>query len=93
MLALAFLSANIWKYIPNEKNKPIGTKKYKELNDEELDKNLAVYLMCKMMGDRNMCGWTMNTVDKMLESNKLEFFKEFELYMVKNKDTKLLKNN
>ena len=31
MLALAFLSANIWKYIPNEKNKPIGTKKYKEL--------------------------------------------------------------
>jgi len=28
----------------------------------------------------------------MLESNKLEFFKEFELYMVKNKDTKLLKN-
>ena len=59
------------------------------LNDEELDKNLAVYLMCKMMGDRNMCGWTMKTVDKMLESNKLEFFKEFELYM---KDTKLLKN-
>ena len=31
MLALAFLSANIWKYIPNEKNKPIGTKKYTEL--------------------------------------------------------------
>ena len=31
MLALAFLSANIWKYIPSEKNKPIGTKKYKEL--------------------------------------------------------------
>jgi len=67
-------------------------KKYKELNDEELDKNLAVYLMCKMMGDKNMCGWTMKTVDKMLESNKLEFFNEFELYMVKNKDTKLLKN-
>jgi len=34
----------------------------------------------------------MKTVDKMLESNKLEFFNEFELYMVKNKDTKLLKN-
>ena len=31
MLAIAFLSDNIWKYIPNEKNKPIGTKKYKEL--------------------------------------------------------------
>ena len=31
MLALAFLSANIWKYIPNEKNKPIGTKKYRDL--------------------------------------------------------------
>ena len=28
--------------------------KYKKLNDEELDKNLAVYLMCKMMGDKNM---------------------------------------
>jgi len=68
-------------------------KKYKELNDEELDKNLAVYLMCKMMGDKNMCGWTIKTVDNMLESNKLEFFKEFELYMVKNKDRKLLKNS
>ena len=31
MLALAFFSANIWKYIPNEKNKPIGRKKYIEL--------------------------------------------------------------
>ena len=31
--------------------------------------------MCKMMGDKNMCGWTIKTVDKMLENNKLEFFK------------------
>ena len=64
--------------------------KYKELNEEELDKNLAVYLTCKMMINKDLCGWTVKTVDKMLESKNVLFFKEFESYLVKNKDKNLL---
>lgn len=68
-------------------------KKYKELNDEELDKNLGVYLMCKMMSKPDFCGWSVKTVDKVLENKKIDFFNEFELYLIKNKETKLLKKD
>ena len=67
-------------------------KKYEKINNEELDKNLAVYLICKMMNNKNMSGWSIKTVDKMLEDNKVDFFNEFELYMVKNKEVKKLED-
>ena len=64
--------------------------KYKELNDEELDKHLAVYLLSKIMRDKTLRPWSISTVDKMLNSNKIKFFDEFESLMVANKDLKLL---
>ena len=67
-------------------------KKYEKMNNEELDKNLAVYLICKMMNNKNMSGWSIKTVDKMLEDKNVDFFNEFELYMVKNKEMKKLED-
>ena len=64
--------------------------KYKELNDEELDKNLIVYLLSKIMCDQKLRPWSISTIDKTLKSNKVKFFDEFEAFMVVNKDLKLL---
>jgi len=65
-------------------------KKYKKINDEDLDKNLAIYLICKIMKNKDMNSWSLKTVDKMLENNKVDFFNEFEVFLSDNKDTKLL---
>jgi hypothetical protein len=64
--------------------------KYKELNNEELDKNLAVYLLSKIMCDKTLRPWSITTVDKMLNNKKMDFFKEFETLMIANKGLKLL---
>jgi hypothetical protein len=64
--------------------------KYQELNNEELDKNLAVYLLSKIMSDKNLRPWSIKTVDKMLDNKKMDFFKEFESLMLANKEIKLL---
>ena len=65
--------------------------RYAELNDGELDNRLAVYLLSKIMRDRNLRPWSINTVDKMLESKKVDFFKEFETIMKHDNDMKLLR--
>jgi hypothetical protein len=64
--------------------------KYKELNNEELDKNLAVYLLSKIMCYKTLRPWYITTVDKMLNNKKMDFFKEFETLMIANKGLKLL---
>ena len=64
--------------------------KYKELNNDELDKNLAVYLLSKIMCDKTLRPWSIATVDKMLNNKKMDFFEEFESLMVTNKEFKLL---
>jgi len=64
--------------------------KYEELNDEELDKNLAVYLLSKIMCNKTTRSWSITTVDNMLKDNNVDFFEEFELLVAANKDIKLL---
>ena len=65
--------------------------RYAELNEGELDNRLAVYLLSKIMRDRNLRPWSINMVDKMLESKKVDFFKEFESIMKHDKDMKMLR--
>jgi len=67
--------------------------KYKELNNEELDKNLAVYLLSKIMSDKNLRPWSIKTVDRMLDNKKVNFFEEFETIMLANKEINLLALN
>ena len=63
--------------------------KYKELNNQELDKNLAVYLLSKIMSDKNLRPWSIKTVDKMLNNKKVNIFEEFENIMLANQQLKL----
>jgi hypothetical protein len=64
--------------------------KYQELNNKELDKNLAVYLLSKIMCDKTLRPWSIKTVDKMLNDRKMDFFQEFESIMLANKEIKML---
>ena len=64
--------------------------KYKELNNQELEDELSVYLLAKIMRDKTLRPWSISTVDKMLTSHKVDFFDEFESLMVANKDLNLL---
>ena len=64
--------------------------RYEKINDKELDNRIVVYLLSKIMRDKNLRPWSISTVDKMLTSRKVNFFEEFESIMAANKDLKLL---
>ena len=64
--------------------------RYEKINDKELDNRIVVYLLSKIMRDKNLRPWSISTIDKMLTSRKVNFFEEFESIMAANKDLKLL---
>ena len=59
--------------------------KYKELNNKELEEELAVYLLAKIMRDKTLRTWSISTVDKFLTNNKINFFEEFETIILTNR--------
>ena len=64
--------------------------KYKELNDEDLDKRINIFLIWKMMKDRNINKFVLNTVIDHLENpKKNDIFDEFKFFL---KDMKFLNN-
>ena len=48
-----------------------------QLNNQELEDELSVYLLAKIMRDKTLRPWSISTVDKMLTSHKVNFFDEF----------------
>ena len=64
--------------------------RYEKVNEKELDNRIIVYLLSKIMRDKNLRPWSITTVDKMLTNQKVNFFNEFESIMVANKDLNLL---
>ena len=52
--------------------------KYREIKDEELDKNIIVYLLCKIMRDRQLRPVSINIIDNILQTGKSDYFKELE---------------
>lgn len=65
-------------------------KKYKKLNNKELDRNIIIYLLTKIMKDKKLRPWSIKTVDSMLNDKKKMFFDEFEKFLLENNDIKLL---
>ena len=59
--------------------------KYRELNDEELDKNIIVYLLCKIMRDRELRPLSINIIDNLLQSGKSNYFHELETILNQKK--------
>ena len=59
--------------------------RYNEINDKELDNRIIVYLLSKIMKDKILRPWSINTIDKMLSDHKVNFFEEFESIILTNK--------
>ena len=59
-------------------------KKYKELNDEELDKNIVVFLLTKIMSNKELLPASIKTIDQLFENNKLDFLEELERNIQEN---------
>jgi hypothetical protein len=64
--------------------------KYKEINNEDLDRRINIFLIWKMMKDRNINKFVLHTVIDHLENpKKKNIFDEFKVFL---KDVKLLED-
>lgn len=66
--------------------------KYKEIANTELDKHIVVFLLRKIMTDRELRPFSIKTIDKMQEKkwNTKTFWREFEKYMLTNQKQLLI---
>ncbi len=66
--------------------------KYEDINDEELDKNIVVFLLTRIMRNKQLRPASIKTIDDILKDDNLDFFNELERN-IKNKNIILkLKN-
>jgi hypothetical protein len=65
-------------------------KKYKKIKNDDLDKSIIIYLLTKIMKDKKLRPWSIQTVNKMFNDRKVKFFNEFETFLLANNDIKLL---
>ena len=59
--------------------------KYKELNGEKLDKSIVVFILCKIMRDKQLRPFSIKTIDKHYEKGKGNYFKELESFITNKK--------
>ena len=57
--------------------------KYKEINQQELDKSVVIFLIWKMMRSNNIRPFIIRTMDEQLKNNKLkeDFFDKLKLVL------------
>ena len=60
--------------------------KYKKISNDELDKHVVVFLLRKIMTDKELRSFSIQTIEKMQEKKwrSKEFWREFEKYMLVN---------
>ena len=63
--------------------------KYKKLNDDDLDKEVVVFMLKKIMNDKDLRDFSIKTIREKYDNKKHDFFKELELMLV-NKNKVLL---
>ena len=57
--------------------------KYKLINNEELDKEVIVFLLKKIMNDKDLRTFSIKTIEKKYNEKKLDFFKELKVLLKK----------
>ena len=62
--------------------------KYKEINQQELDKSVVIFLIWKMMRSNNIRPFIIRTMDEQLKNNKLkdDFFDKLKLVLEDKED-------
>ena len=63
-------------------------RKYKKLTKEELEESITVYLLCKLMRDKDLRPFSIKTIDKHYEKGRGNYFKELESFIT-NKNLQL----
>ena len=57
--------------------------KYQSINNEELDKEIIVFLLKKIMNDKDLRTFSIKTIEKKYDDKKVDFFKELERILKK----------
>lgn len=52
--------------------------KHKDIQNDVLDKNIIVFLLTRIMRNKQLRPMTIKTIDEILEDDKLDFFEELE---------------
>lgn len=60
-------------------------RKYKKITKEELEESITVYLLCKLMRDKDLRPFSIKTIDKHYEKGKGNYFKELESFITNKK--------
>ena len=55
--------------------------KYRELNNDELDKSIIIYLLCQIMKDNQLRPLSIKTVDEIYNNKKKKLFNEFNKFL------------
>ena len=58
--------------------------RYKEMTDTELDKSVIIFLIWKIMRNNNLRKISIELMNKQLENNKIDFFKELDIIVKSN---------
>jgi len=66
-------------------------KKYKKISNKDLDKNIIVFMLCKIMQHKELRPLALHTIDDIYNGNKKDFFDEFDKHLKFN-TPKLLKD-
>ena len=53
--------------------------KYKDINDEILNKNIIIFLLTRIMRNKKLRPISIKTIDEILENDNLDFFEELEI--------------
>jgi len=60
-------------------------RKYKKITKEELEESITVYLLCKLMRDKDLRPFSIKTIDKHYEKGKGNYFEELESFITNKK--------
>lgn len=59
--------------------------KYKLINNKELDKEVIVFLLKKIMADKDLRAFSIKTIEKKYDARRVDFFKDLKKFL-KNKN-------
>ena len=57
--------------------------KYKKLTDDELQESIVVYLLCKIMRNKDLRTFSIKTIDEIYMKGRKDFFEEMEDFIEK----------
>ena len=59
--------------------------KYKDINNDVLDKNIIIFLLTRIMRNKQLRPVSIQTIDEILKDDNLDFFEELESKLTKYK--------